>query len=117
MERMQKIIGVFMIASVLVSVLLVAIGGVLYLHHLGDVKVNYQSFQGQGLNFSGLLNFVRAAFAFNPQGLIMLGILILVLSQIIRVILTAGLFMVIKDTRFVLISLVVLLVVVGSCLS
>lgn len=114
MERMQLAIGRLLLIGVLVSFAMVLIGGSLYLLKHGTDIVHYQSFHGEPQVYKSITDIFSDAFTFSSLGLIQLGLLILVITQVLRVGLTAWLFIQLRDNVFVYISLFILFVLIYS---
>jgi uncharacterized membrane protein len=113
MRKIELIIGQVMRMGLLISVAMVMVGGGLYLAQNGHVIVHYEVFQSS-VPRPSLTHFVHEIAAFSPAGIILLGLFILVLTQIIRVVLTAWLFIREKDYIFTGISFFILAVMIYS---
>ena len=114
--NIELLIRKALLIGVLSSLVLVSIGGFLYLaHHGGDV-VSYQHFQSEPQYFKSIRNLFTSSYIFTASGLIYLGIAVLVFTQFARVILTGCLFASQHDKKFVAITLGVLLIMIFSIL-
>ena len=107
MEKMKLLIGRVMFAGVALSASLVLFGGIYYLIINGHNTVNYQIFHPVGL-----LNNHQTDIKLFPLIWIQAGILVLIATQVIRVALTAWLFLRIKDIYFSIISFFILIILI-----
>ena len=114
MERMQLAIGRLLLIGIIVSFILVFIGGSLYLLKHGADTVHYQSFHGEPHIYKSIAGISSNILTFSSLGLIQLGLLVLVIVQILRVGLTTWLFIQLRDNLFFFISLFILVVLLYS---
>lgn len=113
MEQIQLVIGRALFIGVLISLLLVAAGlGIFLFHHSTEI-IHFQTFQSDR-KFIILPNIFVHGFIFSGRELIQLGLIILLLIQVLRVILTAWFFKKIHDPVFVWISLFILAIMIYS---
>jgi uncharacterized membrane protein len=116
-KDMQQILGWVLRAGVSLSMLVVCIGGVLYLYRHGHETVNYQKFTGVPdfvHSASGIFNGILAG---RGRAIIQAGIILLIATPVIRVVFSAIGFVIEKDWLYTGISLLVLLVIVVSALT
>ena len=116
-KDMQAIIGWILRGGVLVSVILVFIGGVFFLYRHGQSVPDYKTFKGiPGFinSFGGILNGV---ITFKGQAIIQLGIILLIATPVIRVAFSAIGFLLEKDYLYTFITLIVLLIILASMIS
>jgi uncharacterized membrane protein len=105
-------IGVILASSILV------IGGILYLIVHGQEPVpNYVDFIGQADANTTMSGIFAGALGGSVPQLIQLGVLLLICTPIVRVIGSLVGFMIEGDRLYVVITLIVLAVIVGSILS
>lgn len=114
MKPMESLIGYVMRTGLWISVIIVLIGGVLYLLQNGSQFIHYQTLQHDTKSSVTLLDILRGSFSFSPVSLVWLGLLILVLTQVIRVALTVVLFIVERDFIFACISGLILIILIYS---
>lgn len=113
---MRLIISRLLLTGIVISLLLIITGGLLYLaQHGGDI-VNYRSFHGEPVILTSFLGILTDAFYLKPVGIIQLGLLLLFLTQILRVALTAWLFLKEKSLFFVVISMIILFILIFALL-
>lgn len=92
-QQMEQWIGQVLRWGLFLSLFIVLVGGACYLWQHGNDVIPYQVFSGK---FTTIL--------LSPQGIIQLGLFILIGTQVLRVILTAFLFLQCKDYVFTAIS-------------
>ena len=114
MKPTEWLIGQMLWLGLLLSMLIVLVGGTLYLIQNGSSLVHYQVFKGHHNNFHTYSGIINAARAFSAVGIIQLGLLILVFTQVLRVALTVWLFIKEKDYPFIGISLFILGILIYS---
>ena len=109
-KKIEEIIGVLLLVGIFISTTLVLIGGVLFLWQSGNDDILALPITNQ-INLTEVWQF---AFSFTPLGIIELGLLSLVMIQVLRVALLCGFYITIRDTRFTIISVFILCVLVYS---
>lgn len=114
MQKLQTVIGTTLLIGVLVSTAIVLFGGVLYLIHHGNEVIQYKNYLGEPVAYKTIAGIWMAAFNFSGKGIIQLGVLLLVLVQFLRVLLTIGVFAKLRDFRFVAISIFIFAVLIFS---
>jgi uncharacterized membrane protein len=72
--------------------------------------MQYQTFHGEPPQFTSIRGIWNDAVSLAPRGLIQLGLLFFVVAQVLRIALTTGFFIKLRDWKFVLISLFILAV-------
>jgi uncharacterized membrane protein len=111
---MQVVIGWILRVGVTLSMLTVFIGGAIYLSRHGHSTPDYHEFKRVPYfihNTSGIIN---AVFNFKGQAIIQLGILLLIITPIIRVAFSVIGFIIEKDYLYTVITLIVLLIILIS---
>lgn len=112
--QVAEIIGYILRTGVMVAATLVSIGGILYLQHYGLSVPNYKSFQSEPEELRTISGIMRAAFALRSQGIIQLGLLLLMAVPFIRVAFSAFAFAMQRDYMYVTITLFVLILLLYS---
>ena len=112
--RLEQVIAWLLRAGVLLAAVVVLTGGVLYLAHQGHSRPDYHTFRGQSNQLRSLGAIIHHARQFDSQGIIQFGLLLLVLTPIVRVILSAVGFALEGDRLYVLMTLFVLAVLLYS---
>jgi uncharacterized membrane protein len=113
-QRLENIIGQLLRAGVLLAAAVVFAGGVLYLvqHHASHI--NYKTFSPGTENLRTIAGIVRLAGTLNSEGMIQLGLLLLIATPIARVIMAVAGFQLERDYMYVIVSLIVLGVLLFS---
>jgi uncharacterized membrane protein len=117
-DRVDQVIGNLLRFGVLLSALVVFVGGVLYLYHQGrDPAPPQHLLQGKGGSFNRVLDVARDARDAPGHGLIELGLLLLIGTPIARVVFSVVAFIGQRDLVYVFITLVVLSILLFSLFS
>jgi len=92
MKKVSELdVGRVLLAGVLVSALIVLVGGILYLmQHGTNVYINPKF--NHAVHVVTVQNFFEALYQLQAKAIILFGIIILMVTQLIRVMLTAWLF-------------------------
>jgi len=106
-RRMEKLIGVVLLAGVLLSAFIVLFGGVLYMWRHGSTPVHYRIFRGEPSDLRSLAGIWKDFEHGSGRGAIQFGLMLLVGVQLIRVVLTGILFLLNRDKVFVVITFLV----------
>lgn len=110
----QIILGTLLRIGVLVSMLVVLIGGCMYLFDYHQALVHYDEFKPSDNTFSTLSAIVVGLKTLDSKALIQFGTLLLIFTPITRVIFSIFSFLIEKDYMYVLIGLFVLSVIIFS---
>lgn len=114
-EQVEQIVGNLLRIGVLLSGIVVLIGGTLYLIQQGHEEVpDYTIFDGVPSNLKSPVSIVQEALAGRSLALIQLGLLLLIATPVARVLFTIFAFMVQKDYLYVGITLIVFVVLIYS---
>jgi len=109
-QRMELIISNLLRAGVLLSALVVALGGLIYLKHHGTAAPGYRVFRSEPTDLrtvSGIANDVRSL---EGRGIIQLGLLILIATPVARVIFLLVAFALERDALYFFVALLVLII-------
>jgi len=106
-RRMEKLIGVVLLAGVLLSALIVLFGGVVYMWRHGSTPVHYRIFRGEPSDLRNLAGIWKDFEHGSGRGAIQFGLMLLVGVQLVRVVLTGILFLLNRDRVFVVITFLV----------
>ena len=113
-QRIEELIGYLLITGVLLSAFIVLTGGIIYLVRHGSETPDYHTFRGE----PEYLRNVRGLFSMESlqhgQGLIQLGLVLLIFTPIARVAFAIAGFARERDWMYVSISAIVLAVLVFS---
>ncbi len=117
-ERVEQIVGNLLRAGVVVSALVVAIGGAVYLYHEGRLPAReHHVFKGEPRELRGPLNIVAAAARGDSDALIACGLLLLIATPVLRVVFSVVAFALERDWTYVVVTLLVLGVLLYSLFS
>lgn len=113
-ERMDRIISVILRSGVLLACAVVIIGGIFYvIHHQGPLP-DYRTFQSEPANLRGLRGIFHGLFVALGRNWIQFGLVVLVATPITRVAFSVFAFFKERDWTYVVLTLIVLGVLVGS---
>ncbi|MGH7331308.1 MAG: DUF1634 domain-containing protein [Candidatus Rokuibacteriota bacterium] len=112
-HRLEKIVGKILRLGVIVSALITLVGGVVYLAS-GRTRVDYHTFQGEPIFLRRVTDIVADAAAFDPRGIMQLGIVLLLATPLARVIFSAIAFAIQRDLLYVVVTVMVFSVLLFS---
>lgn len=107
MKQIDLIISKLMLMGTFLFIIVLILGGIGYLFAHGGETVQPLVFPSETAALTTIRGIVRGALLFSTVDLIQLSLVILLVVQILRVGLTAWLFIKMKDKIFSLISLVI----------
>jgi uncharacterized membrane protein len=116
-KDMQAVIGWVLRAGVFVSMLVVFIGGVIYLYRHGQTIANYHEFKGIPDFVHSPAGIINGILTFRGRAIIQAGIVLLIATPIVRVVFSAIGFIIEKDYLYTGITFIVLLIIVISAFS
>ncbi len=102
---METLISNVMLTGVILSATLVFIGGALYLWHHANVTENYSIFLMESTHFTSLRQIIQTAWQGSERSMIQLGVLLLIYLQLVRLFLSACLFLFKKEWVYVAFSI------------
>lgn len=114
---MQNVIGWVLRAGVFISMLIVFFGGIIYLSRHGQSTADYREFKGVPdflHSFSGIVNGI---LTLRGRAIIQAGIMLLIITPVVRVLFSAIGFILEKDYLYTIITFIVLLVILVSAIS
>jgi uncharacterized membrane protein len=113
-KTLEVLVGKLLRAGVLTSALVVAAGGALYLvQHHGDA-VNYEVFHSESADLRSVRGITNLALHLDSEGIIQLGLLLLIATPVARVALAAWGFYLEQDHFYAAVSLLVLAILIFS---
>jgi uncharacterized membrane protein len=115
-QRMEGVISLLLRSGVISSSALVLAGGILYLYQQGNVFPHYQTFQGEPSYLRTLGGILSSAIGLDSRGIIQLGLLLLVLTPVVRVAFSVAAFAIQRDRLYVGVTLIVLIVLLYNLL-
>jgi uncharacterized membrane protein len=113
-ERTELVIGILLQVGVLLAATVVVLGGIVFLARHGSSIPSYQVFQGEATNLRSISGALHSALAFQGQGIIQVGLLLLIATPVARVVFSIVAFALERDTLYVVITLIVLVVLIFS---
>ena len=113
-KRAEEIIGQLLRAGVLLSALVVLVGGILYLRQEAHMQRDFRTFHGLEQPLRTIAGVAQGAAKFDPQSVIQLGLLLLIATPIARVAFAVAAFWMERDWLYVGLTLVVLGVLLFS---
>lgn len=112
--KVQHAVGSVLRLGVLTAAFVAAVGGALFLAQHGREPVHYAVFRGEPPELSSLVGILRGALHLEPRALTQLGLLLLIATPVARVALSLVGFLMERDRKYQAITLVVLLILLGS---
>jgi uncharacterized membrane protein len=113
-KRVERLLGKILRAGVLISALLVAAGGLVFLVRHGSEPFGARVFEAEPEWLRDPAGIVRATVALHGRAMIQLGLLILIATPVARVAMAAVSFSRERDYTYVVITLIVLSVLTYS---
>jgi uncharacterized membrane protein len=113
-ERLEGLLGNVLRWGVVSAALVVAVGAAVFLVRHGSEQPHYQVFRGEPSDLKTVPGILRNTFSGRGRGLIQLGLLLLIATPVTRVVLSMAVFAAQRDRRYVLITLIVLVVLLYS---
>jgi uncharacterized membrane protein len=106
-EQLAAIIGNLLRFAVTVAAIFVLFGGILYLIKYGGSLPDYRVFHGEPKDLRSIGGIIREVLDFRRRGLIQLGLLLLMLTPVVRVLFSLVAFALQRDRAYVIITLIV----------
>jgi uncharacterized membrane protein len=113
-RRLESIIGRLLQTGVLLAAAVVISGGALYLIQHHSDRVDYRAFAPGSQDLRTLPGIVRSAAQFHSEGLIQIGLLLLIATPVARVAMAIAGFALERDRLYTFVSLIVLLILAFS---
>lgn len=113
-QKIEVIIAHLLRAGVLLSASVVLVGACLYLVRHGHTPVDYRVFRGEPADLRDIRGIVTDSIALRGEGIIQLGLLILIATPVARVAFSIFGFALEKDDLYVGVASVVLLILLYS---
>ena len=107
-------ISVLLRSGMIISAIVIFIGGVLFLLHHGASVADYSTFHGLPPQFTTLSGIFHNAFQLHALGIIQLGLLLLIATPVSRVLFSVIAFWMERDYLYVVLSGIVLVVLLYS---
>ena len=107
-RNMEQIVGVMLRTGVVLAAAVVLLGGAAYLVRHGSDLPEYSVFRGEPAALRHVTGIVEEAFAPSSQGLIQLGLLLLIATPVARVAFCLVAFALQRDRTYVVVTVIVL---------
>jgi uncharacterized membrane protein len=113
-QRMENVLGNLLRAGVLLSALVVSIGGAILLIRHGREPVDFRVFRGEPADLRNLRGIIREALELRGEGIIQFGLLLLIATPVARVAFSIFGFAEERDGMYVAFTLIVFTVLLYS---
>ena len=113
-DAVEQVVGRLLQIGVLIAAAVVLVGGVLLLRQHGGAPAAFSVFRGEPAALRSVGGIIRAAPSLDSTAIVQLGLLLLILTPIVRVAFTLLAFALQGDRTFVVVTAIVLvLLLVG----
>jgi uncharacterized membrane protein len=116
-ERIETAIGITLRAGVIAAAALVAAGGAIHLVRHASLPPSYRVFQGAPAGLTSMRRIIRSAVSLQPLFVIQLGLIVLMATPVARVIVCLVGFGLERDRKYLVISMVVLVLLLVSLIG
>src|SRR5689334_6226683 len=113
---MERMIGKWLRAGVLLSATVAFAGGLLYLTQVHEIP-DYKTFHGAAASFRHLPGILHVVAAFDGASIIQLAVVLLIATPILRIALSVLAFAIERDRLYVIITLIVLSIIIFGMFS
>ena len=114
----EKTVGKLLRTGVFTACVVVLIGGILLLAQYGTgVMPDYRVFKGEGSEFITFDGIIKGLFTFKAMAIIQFGVLLLIITPILRIVFSLFAFAIEKDRLYVVITMIVLGIILFSTFS
>jgi uncharacterized membrane protein len=114
--EVEQIIGRLLQIGVLIAAAVTLVGAVLLLAHTGAAHASYAEFKGTAPGFRSITGIVSGLFTGQPAAIVQFGLLLLILTPIVRVAFTLVAFVLQRDRLYILITSIVLVLLLFGLL-
>jgi uncharacterized membrane protein len=116
-QRIENILGNLLRAGVLLSALVVLIGGVIYLLRHGHSPMDFRVFRGEPADLRGVRGIIRDTLALRGRGIIQFGLLLLIATPVARVAFSIFGFAEERDRMYVMFTVIVFSILLYSLIG
>ena len=116
-QKIENIIGNLLRVGVSLSAFVVMFGAVIYLARHGRAPADYRVFRGEPTELRSLSGILHNAFTFHGQGIIQLGLVLLIATPVARVAFAIWGFAAEHDRLYMIFTGIVLIVLLYSLLG
>jgi len=113
-ERVERIMGTLLQSGVIISAVVVLVGGILYLLRYGRLPLRYENFVAERESLRGLGVVANSALHGDARAIIEVGLLLLIATPVARVLFSIIAFALEKDRLYVVLTLIVFLILIYS---
>ncbi|KQM69371.1 hypothetical protein ASE74_05050 [Pedobacter sp. Leaf216] len=111
----EKIVGKLLRFGVITASIVVLAGGILFLIQYGTAaRPDYHIFKGEENSYITFKGIFMGIFTLKPMAIIQFGVLLLIITPIMRIVFSLFAFVIEKDKMYVIITLIVLAIILGS---
>jgi uncharacterized membrane protein len=116
-QQVEVAISVLLRIGVTLAAMIVIFGGIVYLIHNGHDIPEDHIFRGEPANLRQVPGVLNEVLALHGRGIIQLGVLLLILTPVVRVAFSVFAFWQQRDRLYVIVTLIVLVILVHGLLS
>ncbi|MEB0260703.1 DUF1634 domain-containing protein [Mucilaginibacter sp. 10I4] len=116
-KDIESQMGTLLRTGVIISAIIVFIGGVLYLFQKGQELPHYKKFTGEPHELINLRSIFINAFHFKSLAILQIGVLVLLATPVARVIFSIYGFIEEEDKMYIIVTLIVLGIIAFSLFS
>jgi uncharacterized membrane protein len=116
-QRIENMVGNLLRIGVSLSALVVVFGAIIYLARHGRSPADYRVFRGEPTALKSLSGILHSAFTFHGQGVIQLGLVLLIATPVARVAFAIWGFAAEEDRMYMIFTGIVLVVLLYSLLG
>jgi len=114
-KDVEKIVGTLLRIGVFTASFIVLTGGILYLVQYGGLsRPDYHTFKGEESSFITFDGIFYGLFTFKAMAVIQFGVLLLIITPILRILFSLFAFILERDKLYVIITLIVLAIILAS---
>ena len=106
-KNIENIMGNLLRAGVIIAAAIVLSGGVYYIYRNGSLPPHFAIFKGEPAKLRHLTGIFQQAFALHHEGIMQLGIVLLIATPIARVFFSVIAFILEKDFMYTVFTLIV----------
>ena len=116
-QRIENILGNLLCAGLLLSALVVLIGGVIYLVRHGHSAVDFRVFHGEPADLRDIRGIVSETWTLRGRGIIQLGLLLLIATPVAQVAFSIFGFAEERDRMYVVFTVIVFSILLYSLIG
>lgn len=114
--EVEQIIGRLLQIGVLIAAAVTLVGSVLLLARTGSAHASFAEFTGTAPGFRSITGIVSGLFTGQPAAIVQFGLLLLILTPIVRVAFTLVAFVLQRDRMYIMITSIVLVLLLFGLL-